>query len=114
MAAAGITVVGSEPAGERLVLVGAPMIAEGDGPGLAGRILVGRTVRAAIAAKDSLTLGATPHEIDTALARAAAGLLPEAPGLCTLRGKAVGDQLQIDAELRAGALGRAFSFGFKV
>lgn len=114
MAAAGITVVGSEPAGERLVLVGAPMIGDGEGPGLAGRILVGRAVRAAIAAKDSLTVGATPHEIETALARAAAGLLPEAPGMCTLRGKAVGDQLQIDAELRAGALGRAFSFGFKV
>ncbi|HWB74157.1 MAG TPA: hypothetical protein VG755_04360, partial [Nannocystaceae bacterium] len=114
MAGAGITVVGSEPEGERLVLVGAPMIAAGEGPGLTGRILVGRAVRAAIAAKDTLTVGATPHEIDTALARAAAGLLPEAPGVCTLRGKAVGDQLQIDAELRAGALGRAFSFGFKV
>ncbi|MBC8067686.1 MAG: hypothetical protein IAG13_05075, partial [Deltaproteobacteria bacterium] len=63
---------------------------------------------------DSLAIGATPHEIDTALARAAAGLLPEAAGLCTLRGRSVGDQLQVDAELRAGALGRPFAFGFKV
>jgi type VI secretion system protein ImpC len=114
MAAAGITVIGSEPAGERLVVVGAPMIASGDGPSLAGRILVGRAVRAAITAREGLTVGATPHEIDTALARAAAGLLPEAPGLCTLRGRSVGDHLQIEAELRAGALGRAFAFGFKV
>lgn len=114
MAGAGITVVGSEPAGERLVLVGAPMIDANDGPSFAGRILVGRAVRAAIAARDGLAVGATPHEIDAALARAAAGLLPEAQGLCTLRGRVVGDQLQVDAELRAGALGRAFSFGFTV
>jgi len=119
MVDAGIAVLGSEPGGERLLAVGAPMVSKADGPALAGRILVGRAARAAIAAKDSLAHGAGPSELETALSRAAAGVLPDgAPGSCTLRaqpGMAANESdLAISAEFRADATGRAFAASFRV
>jgi hypothetical protein len=115
MVDAGVTVLGSEPGGERILAVGAPMVAKADGPALAGRALIGRAARAAIAAKDSLAHGAGPSELAAALARAATGVLPDgAPGSCTLRGQAEGSDLAITAEFRADAVGRAFTASFRV
>ncbi len=110
MVDSGITVLGAEPGGERVLAVGAPMVAKLDGPGLAGRILVGRAARAARAAKDGLAHGDGPAELDAALLRAAAHVLPDGPpGTCTLRGRAEGSDLTVVADFRADAVGRAFS-----
>ncbi|HET6585758.1 MAG TPA: hypothetical protein VFG69_20005, partial [Nannocystaceae bacterium] len=114
LAMQGIVAIGHEREGERLLLAGAPMIARGDGPALPTRILVGRAVRWAIAARDTLPRGATNREIETAFARAGASFLPEAPGACTLHAHAHGEHLHVQARLAASLLGRSLEFEFSV
>lgn len=115
MVESGISVLGSEPGGERLLAVGAPMVAKADGPALAGRILVGRAVRAATAARAGLAHTAGPAELDAALLTASAEILPDGPpGTCVLRGRAEGSQVVVAADFRAHAVGRAFAASFRV
>ncbi len=115
MVDSGITVLGAEPGGERLVAVGAPMVAKADGPALPGRILVGRAVRAVAAVRADLAHDASDEQTHTALGRAAAGILPDGPpGACVLRARAEGSKLAVTAEFRAHAVGRAFGVGFQV
>lgn len=115
MADVGVVVLGSEPGGERLIAIGAPMVASADGPTLAGRILVGRAVRAAISARDGVSHGAGDDELAPELARAAATILPDGPpGTCVLRGRSQGNGFAITAEFRPHAVGRAFSVAFAI
>ncbi len=110
-----IAVVTHESGGERVLVVGAPMVAAGDGPSLPARIVIGRAVRAATAARDALAHGAGPKEIDAAFARASVGLLPEAPpGTCVVSAHGHGNHYHVQVELRPAALGRAFAFDFTV
>jgi hypothetical protein len=115
MVESGISVLGSEPGGERLLAVGAPMVAKADGPTLAGRILVGRAVRAATLARNGLAHTAGPAELEAALLTASAEILPDGPpGTCVLRGRAEGSQVVVAADFRAHAVGRAFAASFRV
>lgn len=115
MLASGITVLGSEPGGERLLAIGAPMVHKVEGPSLAGKILVGRAVHRARHAKAGLAHGAGPTETAAALERAASEVLPDGPpGACSLRGRTEGSDLAIVAEFRAEATGRAFGASFRV
>lgn len=112
---AGIAAMGVEPGGERLLAVGAPMVAVAEGPTLAGRILFGRAVRAATAAKADLVADPTAAAVQDALQRAAAGVLPDGPpGTCTLRGTIAGRDLDVVAELSAHAVGRPLRSAFRV
>jgi hypothetical protein len=114
----GLVAIGHEREGERMLVVAAPMVARAadgeDGPTLPARILVGRAVRWAIAARDTLPRGASNREIETAFARAGASFLPESPGACTLHAHAHGDHLHVHARLAASLLGRALEFSFTV
>lgn len=115
MVESGISVLGSEPGGERLLAVGAPMVAKADGPALAGRILVGRAVRAASVARAGLAHTAGAAELEAALLTASAEILPDGPpGTCVLRGRAEGSQVVVAADFRAHAVGRAFGATFRV
>jgi hypothetical protein len=109
MAEIGVVVVGSEPGGERLLAVGAPMVA--DGPSLPGRVLVGRAMRAAIAARADLDRDAGDEALAQALLRAAASVLPDGPpGTCTLEARRNGPTgLDVTMKFRAAATGRAFA-----
>ncbi|MBX7078595.1 MAG: hypothetical protein K1X88_05340 [Nannocystaceae bacterium] len=110
MAEIGVVVVGSEPGGERLLAVGAPMVAVEDGPSLPGRVLVGRAVRAAIAARADLDRDATDEALAQALLRAAASVLPDGPpGTCALEARRRGPTgLDVTVKFRAAATGRPF------
>jgi hypothetical protein len=117
LAGQGLVAIGHEREGERMLVVDAPMIgqiARGDGPSLPARILVGRTVRSAIAARDTLPRSASNREIETAFAKAAAAFLPDSPGACTLHAHAHGDHLHVEARLAASLLGRTMEFSFTV
>jgi hypothetical protein len=112
---AGIAAMGVEPGGERLLAVGAPMVAAAEGPSLPGRILVGRAVRAATAAKAELVADPGAAAVQDALLRAAATVLPDGPpGACTLRGTVNGRDLDVVAELSAHAVGRPVRWSFRV
>lgn len=114
LASHGLVALGHEREGERMLVVDAPMIERGGGPSLPARILVGRTVRTAIAARDTLPRGASNREIETAFAKAGAAFLPDSPGACTLHAHAHGDHLHVQARLAASLLGRVLEFDFSV
>jgi phage tail protein X len=91
------------------------MVAAAEGPSLPGRILVGRAVRAATAAKAELVADPGAAAVQDALLRAAATVLPDGPpGACTLRGTVNGRDLDVVAELSAHAVGRPVRWSFRV
>jgi hypothetical protein len=110
----GLVANGHEREGERILVIAAPAIGRGEGPSLPARILVGRAIRWAIAARDTLPRGASNREIETAFARAGASFLPESPGACSLHAHAHGEHLHVEARLAASLLGRTLEFAFTV